>query len=248
MSSLPTISYPTLLDYSALPTLRKLCADGIVGIEVTDLPIFELVKLDELYTEANRMSGTQSTLTKADLFSLETPTPSLVLFTSAVYSLSAQLFKLLSHVLELPWERYLEELHELSAPSGDTLRIVEAEAEAEKSEEAAWSTVTFTFSKAKPSACWVRFGEALELFSQGGVKAASAEIEYPAKAVGGGEMTNGNTEAHSRHLLLLYDLRPSKGAVYTRLAGAKMDPLSAQEMENRPRVLDSKPWVESSVA
>jgi hypothetical protein len=42
----------------------------------------------------------------------------------ALHSLSHQIFKNLSHALELPWERYLGEMHEFTANGQDQLRIL----------------------------------------------------------------------------------------------------------------------------
>lgn len=43
-----------------------------------------------------------------------------------LHKLSQEVFKNLSHALELPWEKYLGEMHEFSAPSKDHLRLVKA--------------------------------------------------------------------------------------------------------------------------
>jgi hypothetical protein len=42
----------------------------------------------------------------------------------AFHGISREVFKNLSHALELPWEKYLGEMHEFSAPSEDELRIL----------------------------------------------------------------------------------------------------------------------------
>lgn len=44
----------------------------------------------------------------------------------SLHTISHQVFKNLSHALELPWEKYLGEMHEFSAPSKDHLRLVKA--------------------------------------------------------------------------------------------------------------------------
>jgi ABC-type sulfate transport system substrate-binding protein len=41
----------------------------------------------------------------------------------SLYDISQEVFKNLSHALELPWEKYLGEMHEFSAPSKDQLFI-----------------------------------------------------------------------------------------------------------------------------
>lgn len=40
---------------------------------------------------------------------------------------SQAIYNNLSHALELPWEKYLSEMHEFAAPSSDVLQTVDAE-------------------------------------------------------------------------------------------------------------------------
>lgn len=42
----------------------------------------------------------------------------------SMHKISQEVFKNLSHALELPWERYLGEMHEFAAPSKDHFRLV----------------------------------------------------------------------------------------------------------------------------
>lgn len=41
----------------------------------------------------------------------------------ACHKLSHEVFKNLNHILELPWEKYLGEMHEFTAPSMDRLKV-----------------------------------------------------------------------------------------------------------------------------
>lgn len=41
-----------------------------------------------------------------------------------LHALSHTVFKNLSHGVELPWEKYLGEMHEFAAPGKDELRVV----------------------------------------------------------------------------------------------------------------------------
>ena len=42
---------------------------------------------------------------------------------TALHGLSADIFNNISHVLELPWENYLNEMHEFGAEGDDELRM-----------------------------------------------------------------------------------------------------------------------------
>lgn len=44
----------------------------------------------------------------------------------AYHKLSHEVFKNLSHALELPWEKYLGEMHEFTAPSMNRLKTFKA--------------------------------------------------------------------------------------------------------------------------
>lgn len=58
-----------------------------------------------------------------------------------LHQYSHTVFNNLSHVFELPWEKYLSEMHEFAAPGRDGLQTVNAE----DSIPNAWSTLVSSF-------------------------------------------------------------------------------------------------------
>jgi hypothetical protein len=59
-----------------------------------------------------------------------------------LHQCSHTIFNNLSHVLELPWEKYLSEMHEFTAPGRDELQTVNAKDRIAN----AWSTLVSIFS------------------------------------------------------------------------------------------------------
>jgi hypothetical protein len=235
-----SFTYASIVDYSALPSLRQFCADGLTQFEVTNLPVNPLINPTDLYVEAHRQSCTHSALSKAQIRSSQPPVASsLSVFVTATHALAIQIFKNLSHVLELPWERYLEEMHEFGAPSDDTLRLEKHSPNS--GIKPVWSTLTLVFSETKPESCLVRFGEALSIFSQGFIKAGKGPIRYPGLGVES-RMSElrvyGEDTSDDSKLTLLYEVRPNHGVFYTQMAGALMDALTAADIKSRKRVED----------
>ncbi len=245
-SSILSLDFGAIQTFEAVPKLRNLCSGYVTEFEITGLQVFELVKLDELYVEAERLSLSRTTLSKDEIQPSNPPlSSSLSSFASAVHFIATQVFKNLSHVLELPWERYLEEMHEQTAPSGDSLRLLRTSSSAGERQQL-WSTLTIIFTRTKRDACLLRFGAALEVFSQGFIKAATSDISYPDQChtATHSQLVNGDADEKTSDMMLVYDLRPSVGVVYSRMAGAKMKPLSSEEMAQQKRVRGSSPYVD----
>jgi hypothetical protein len=159
-----SFDYHSIVDYSALPSLRQIYADELTKFEIINLPTNELFNLDDFYIEVHRQSRTHSSLTKVQIQNSQSlVASSLSLFVVAVHALAVQVFKNLSHVLELPWERYLEEMHEFGVKGDDALRFEKGADNVIQTR----STLTLVFSESKPGPCLVRFGEAFEVFAQG---------------------------------------------------------------------------------
>lgn len=162
-----------------------------------------------------------------------------------LHSLAQPILYNLSHALELPWEKYLSDMHEFHVTGQDELRIVAAGSSIPQE----WSTLvslivlvrtrqklpskltyavkTLVLPLDNPREMSVVFGEALSVFSDG-------TIPSPSSPVLSADMLPEQTGRG----WIVYHLRPSDDVLYTRTAGALMKPLSASEYETVPRVRD----------
>lgn len=65
---------------------------------------------------------------------------------TACHALAADVFKNLFHDMELPWEKYLGEMHEFGAKGRDVLRIMNPESTKGDPIAMNWSTLVRTIS------------------------------------------------------------------------------------------------------
>ena len=145
MAPIPTVTYASLKDHTALPVVRTICSSGTPEFRVTSLPEYDFSSLLEEYSRAGRDAcvsiAHQCSLEEmraADNFSckqnlrifkrsITTANPPLptgvISLMMSLHALSGHIFNDLSHALELPWEKYLAELHEFAADGDDELRV-----------------------------------------------------------------------------------------------------------------------------
>jgi len=160
----------------------------------------------------------------------------------SLHKISQEIFKNLSHALELPWEKYLGEMHEFAAPSKDRFRVVNSTDTIPND----WSTLvcsentppdmtqlaaypatntiilqTVAVNAASPETAFVIYGVALSVFSEG-ITPIPSSLDFGACS-GYGDW-------------LIYHVCPNDDVFYTRTAGALMTPLSCEEYESRKRV------------
>lgn len=161
-----------------------------------------------------------------------------------LHKFSHVVFKNLSHAVELPWEKYLGEMHEFTAPGDDELRTVSLDEPLANE----WSTLvsvqfqdtmlgllicqTIILNASHPQQALVLFGTALATFTEG------ITSKPPGPAIDVGELAGliGKPEGD----WMVYYVRPNEDVFYTRTAGALMTPLSTLEYEQRKRIKDSK--------
>lgn len=157
------------------------------------------------------------------------PLPTAIIaFVTNCHMIATDIFKNLSHVMELPWEKYLGELHEYAAKGRDVLRLIDLDTDEPKMQ---WSTLTMVFDEKSQNSCRVIFGEAMAVFSEGSVKATSRKLVTLDEGEADGSATDG-----PKSKLFVYDVRPNESVYYTRGAGALMTPLTQQEFDTRKRV------------
>ncbi|KAF2021163.1 hypothetical protein BU24DRAFT_457167 [Aaosphaeria arxii CBS 175.79] len=205
--SVPTVTLNSLKDYSALPVLRESIAAKAPGLVIQglELPTEMITLLLQVFRVTKRA------LTEPD----SRADPRLLALLRLLHSLATTLFNNLSHVLELPWEKYLSEMHEFVAPGADELALYHNT----KGLSSTWSTVTFAIDIVRPSVCHVTYGKALGVFSENSVT--------PSQTL---------PQLESAGRILVYHVRPNYTTFYTRAAGALMTPLSDQEYEDRKTV------------
>ncbi|OJJ78613.1 uncharacterized protein ASPGLDRAFT_138514 [Aspergillus glaucus CBS 516.65] len=218
---LPTIEYETLRDFSGLDTIRQSCVSRSNGIQVDNLPIPGFEALGSLESQLPEGSLVKNDLPKSS--------PGVTAVMEACHKLSHEVFKNLSHALELPWEKYLGEMHEFTAPSMDSLKTFKSR-EPIRNE---WSTLTIIVNTASLQSATVLYGTALSVFAEG------------ATAVVNGETVDTNLLSQGQGVAdgswLVYYVSPNNDVFYTRTAGALMSPLSSDEYERRIRVRDLYP-------
>jgi len=221
-----SFSYQSFCDYTVLPELREACASGLTEFDLTTLPPLHL---DAVVEEANRGDHARKEIYKNSLRTSNPPVPtSIVAFMTNCHAIAADVFKNLSHVMELPWEKYLGEMHEFAAPGRDVLRIIDTTTEEPRMQ---WSTLTLIFDERSPNNCRVIFGEAMAVFSQNQVKSTSRKSLTAENA---DEINGGDQSVRSK--LFVYDVRPNDGVFYTKTAGALMEPLTQEDYDTRKRV------------
>lgn len=164
-----------------------------------------------------------------------------------MHRLSHEVFKNLSHALELPWERYLGEMHDFKARGQDEFQIMQPNAPITNS----WSTLvripnttmaiflysleylqTIIANLAFPHKATILYGNALSVLSEeytSCLKEANVDSTLLPSDSG---LAAGNW--------LVYYVRPNDDVYYTRTAGALMTPLTSDEYASRKRVREIK--------
>ncbi|KAF9698353.1 hypothetical protein EKO04_003939 [Ascochyta lentis] len=215
--STPTVTRHSLYDYSALPALRQSIAAKATSVTITNIDTSS-IDLALLLQQAEASASQLYRLSKRSLAPNDSPIDRRLDATlRALNALAAALFNNLSHVLELPWEKYLAEMHEYTAPGADELHVGRHGSDLAN----AWSTLTLLIDPSEPEVCHVVYGEALAVLSENQVSAASS---LPLSANAG--------------RCIAYYVRLNDTTYYTRSAGALMTPLTHEEYETRKFVKD----------
>lgn len=92
-----SIDYASVLDFSGLPAVREILRRKEPGFKITNLSPLDI---STAHTDTARQNAAQS-----------------------LHKVANAVFNNLSHGLELPWEKYLSEMHEFAAPSRSNLQI-----------------------------------------------------------------------------------------------------------------------------
>ncbi|KAL2674311.1 hypothetical protein Neosp_012762 [[Neocosmospora] mangrovei] len=211
-----SLSYQSLQDFTGLSAVREAVAGGDPGILVLDLPV--------LQGDASLKTLLQGLVLQKNGAPNSVP----VTVMEKLHKFSHVVFKNLSHAVELPWEKYLGEMHEFTAPGNDELRTVPLDEPVANE----WSTLTIVLNASNPQQALVLFGEALATFTEG----MTSKPAGPAINVDELSELIGKPEGD----WVVYYVRPNEDVFYTRTAGALMTPLSTTEYEQRKRVKDSK--------
>ncbi|KAJ4187012.1 hypothetical protein NW759_016905 [Fusarium solani] len=211
-----SLSYQSLQDFTGLPAVREAVASGDPGILVLDLPV--------LQSDASLKTLPQGLVVQKH----GAPSSMSVTVMEKLHKFSHVVFKNLSHAVELPWEKYLGEMHEFTAPGNDELRTVSLDEPLANE----WSTLTIILNASHPQQALVLFGAALATFTEG------MTSKPPGSAIDVGELAGlvGKPEGD----WIVYYVRPNEDVFYTRTAGALMTPLSTLEYDQRKRIKDSK--------
>ncbi|KAH7118338.1 hypothetical protein EDB81DRAFT_701343 [Dactylonectria macrodidyma] len=216
---LSAVRYQDLQDFNGLPAVREILARGDLGFIINGLPHrFEQDKLTPLQNVK---------IQKIDLATSSSPAlDTLARTMESLHKLSHTVFKNISHGVELPWEKYLGEMHEFAAPGKDELQVIPWGEPIENK----WSTLTLAVNFSSTEEALVLFGAALSVFTEGITPEPT-----------GCEIDKGLLLTISKHAgsqWLVYYVRPNQDVFYTRTAGALMTPLSTKEYESRKRVKD----------
>ncbi|KAI3572710.1 hypothetical protein IWW34DRAFT_761806 [Fusarium oxysporum f. sp. albedinis] len=209
-----SLSYQDLDDFTGLAAVREAVARGDPGLLVHDLPplVRDLPLKDiPLGYKAKKADNAK---------------PAAVIVMQALHVFSHSVFKNLSHVAELPWERYFGEIHEFSAPGKDELRIVSHDQPVANQ----WSTLTIVLNTSHPEQAIVHFGTALSVFTEGMTPEPTGSSIDLAELSGSSAKPPGGW--------LVYYVRPNDDVFYTRTAGALMAPLSMADYKDRKKVQD----------
>ncbi|KAK7219142.1 hypothetical protein V2G26_007145 [Clonostachys chloroleuca] len=215
-----SLSYQSLGDFTGLPDVRKAIARGDRGLLVFDLPAFKKEASIE-----NLPHGVK--LQKNDIPTSSPPSLSAVVAVMEIlHQYSQTIFKNISHAVELPWEKYLGEMHEFMASGKDELRTIPPREPLPNE----WSTLTIVMNSSKPQQALVLFGTALSVFTEGMTvvpTGSDIDIESLSKIIG---KPQGDW--------IVYYVRPNDDVFYIRTAGALMTPLSTAEYAERQRTKD----------
>ncbi|KAF5861630.1 hypothetical protein ETB97_012717 [Aspergillus alliaceus] len=219
---LTSIDYQALRDFSGLPCIHQTCVSSDIGFNLENLPPLAQDVLRQLQVVP---AGTQ--VLKKDSVK-PTPASATAIATVMAYmhTLSHEVFKNLSQVLELPWEKYLGEMHEFTMTRQNELRILRANAPIPNS----WSTLTIIVNIASPYTATVLYGNALRVFSEGTIASLDQPTVDPTLLPDDSTIAGGNW--------IVYYVRPNDDVYYTRTAGALMTPLTCEDYASRKRVRD----------
>ncbi|KAI8712208.1 hypothetical protein NCS52_01318500 [Fusarium sp. LHS14.1] len=209
-------SYQSLQDFTGLSAVREAVAGGDPGILILDLPV--------LQGDVSLKTLPQGLVLQKNGASSSVP----VTVMEKLHKFSHVVLKNLSHAVELPWEKYLGEMHEFTAQGNDELRTVSLN----ESVANEWSTLTIVLNESHPQQALVLFDAALATFTEG------MTSKPPGSAIDVSELAGqiGKPEGD----WIAYYVRPIEDVFYTRTADALMTPLSTTEYEERKRVKESK--------
>jgi hypothetical protein len=139
---LTTVTYESLEDFTALPIIREAISRGSRGLLVSDLPQHQIAHGSSvasfvsllLVLHISRTNTHRVIITAASAEIKQQGTRLLKAQSSAgdgfspvmqrLHKLAHTVFKNISHAVELPWERYLGEMHEYNASGADELLVV----------------------------------------------------------------------------------------------------------------------------
>ncbi|KAH7145386.1 hypothetical protein B0J13DRAFT_553443 [Dactylonectria estremocensis] len=216
---LSAVRYQDLQDFNGLHAVREILARGDSGFIINSLP--HLFEQDRLTTLQNVK------IQKVDLATSSSPSLDTIARTmESLHELSHTVFKNISHGVELPWEKYLGEMHEFAAPGKDELQVIPWGEPIENK----WSTLTLAVNSSSIDKALVLFGAALSVFTEG------TTPEPTGREIDEELLPTVSKDAGSQWLV--YYVRPNQDVIYTRTAGALMTPLSTKEYESRERVKD----------
>ncbi|KAF5228577.1 hypothetical protein FAUST_10989 [Fusarium austroamericanum] len=209
-----SLRYQSLDDFTGLSAVREAVARGDTGLLIYDLP--PLIRELPFKDIAQGYKAQKNDDANA----------AAVVLMQTLHGLSHSVFKTLSHVAELPWEKYLGEMHEFPAPGKDELRIVPPDQPVANE----WSTLSIILNTTCPDKALVTFGTALSVFTEGMIP------EPPGSSIDLMELSN--SSARPQGDWVVYYVRPNNGVYYTRTAGALMTPLSTEDYDERKRIQD----------
>ncbi|EXL91363.1 hypothetical protein ACKRZS_010610 [Fusarium odoratissimum] len=211
-----SLSYQSLEDFTGLPRVREAVARGETGLLVHGLPPFVRdLPLDDIPHDYQAQKNNDAN-------------PLAVVVMQTLHRFSHCVFNNLSHVAELPWEKYLGEMHEFLAPGTDELRVFSPDQHV----PSYWSTLSIVINKSNPEKALVAFGTALSVFTEGMTPEPTGSSIDLSELSGSFDKPKGDW--------VVYYVRPNNGVFYTRTAGALMTPLSTKDYHEGKRVQDLK--------
>ncbi|KAH6678772.1 hypothetical protein F5X68DRAFT_234643 [Plectosphaerella plurivora] len=201
-----TVPLESLATFKSLPDFRKAVDKGETGITI-----------DGFVSDVNLPRAAWNENTSID-------SPEANALRRSLHAVADLILSNMSHALELPWEKYLGEMH--SANRG-VLHVVKSESGHAVTE---WSTLTILLHTEKPDRLIVNFGEALGVFSDGAI---GRQVKVNDEE---------NRQGQGKGPLLVYHVRPDDDVLYMRVAGALMRPVSGEEVKAARRVKETDEW------
>ncbi|KAL2839254.1 hypothetical protein BJY01DRAFT_250567 [Aspergillus pseudoustus] len=166
----PSITFESLSDFGALPTIRQLFAEHRNTFNISDIDL-ALLRLNELPT----LEDGYSIQKKQALSATSSSTKPIAEFVTALHKLAHTILANFSHALNMPWESFLGEMHELNERGSDELRVFGSDTPIPND----WSTMIILLNTSYPNQVTVVCGEALSVFSNGVISAPKQSFLEP---------------------------------------------------------------------